>query len=121
MGYCKGSSRGCLRGSWRGLEGVLEGVLEGGFRGRLGGRLGGGLQRGLQTGLQDLEGDLLSSSGQSRTRSDLGQVWFSIELKFNSFELDSEVGRLVLNCRRSVGQRIISIKSRKNISMVGRP
>ena len=23
------------------------------------------------------------------------QVWFSIELKYNSFELDSEVGRLV--------------------------
>ena len=26
------------------------------------------------------------------------QVWFSIELKFNSFELDSEVGRLVFFC-----------------------
>ena len=40
---------------------------------------------------QDLEGDLLSRSG-------LVQVWFSIELKFNSFELDSEVGRLVFLC-----------------------
>ena len=37
---------------------------------------------------QDMEGDLLSSSGQ-------GQVWFSLQPKFNSFELDSEVGRLV--------------------------
>ena len=34
-----------------------------------------------------MEGDLLSSSGQ---------VWFSLQPKFNSFELDSEVGRLVL-------------------------
>ena len=44
---------------------------------------------------QDLEEDLLSSSGQLRSRSGLVQVWFSIELKFNYFELDSEVGRLV--------------------------
>ena len=44
---------------------------------------------------QDMEGDLLSSSGQVRSMSGLVQVWFSIELKFNSFELDSEVGRLV--------------------------
>ena len=35
---------------------------------------------------QDMEGDLLSSSGQ---------VWFSLQPKFNSFELDSEVGQLV--------------------------
>ena len=40
--------------------------------------------------------DLLSSSGQVRSRSGLVQVRFSIELKFNYFELDSEVGRLVL-------------------------
>ena len=46
---------------------------------------------------QDLEWDLLSSSGQVWSRSGPGlvQVWSSIELKFNSFELDSEVGRLV--------------------------
>ena len=44
---------------------------------------------------QDLEGDLLSSLGQLRSRSGLVQVWFSIELKFNFFEIDSEVGRLV--------------------------
>ena len=43
----------------------------------------------------DLEGDLLSSSGQVRLRSGLVQVRFSLQLKFNSFELDSEVGRLV--------------------------
>ena len=36
---------------------------------------------------EDLEGDLLSSSGQLRSRSGLIQVWFSIELKFNSFDL----------------------------------
>ena len=45
---------------------------------------------------QDLVGDLLSSSGQLRLRLGLVQVWFGIELKFNSFELDSEVGQLVL-------------------------
>ena len=37
----------------------------------------------------------MSSSGQLRSRSGLVQVWFSLELKFNSLELDSEVGRLV--------------------------
>ena len=41
---------------------------------------------------QDWEGDLLSSLGQ--VRSCPGLVQF--RLKFNSFELDSEVGRLVL-------------------------
>ena len=45
---------------------------------------------------QDMEGDLLSSSGQVRSRSGLVQVWFSLQPKFDSFELDSEVGRLVL-------------------------
>ena len=44
---------------------------------------------------QDMKGDLLSSSGQVRSRSGLVQVWFSLQPKFNSFELDSEVGRLV--------------------------
>ena len=42
-----------------------------------------------------MEGDLLSSSGQLRSRLGLVQVWYSLELKFNSLELDSEVGRLV--------------------------
>ena len=45
---------------------------------------------------QDMEGDLLSSLGQVRSRSGLVQVWFSLQPEFNSFELDSEVGRLVL-------------------------
>ena len=44
---------------------------------------------------QDLEGDLMSNSGQVRSRSGLVQVWFSFQVKFNSLELDSEVGRLV--------------------------
>ena len=43
----------------------------------------------------DMEGDLLSKSGQVRSQSGLVQVWFSLQTKFNSFELDSEVGRLV--------------------------
>ena len=44
---------------------------------------------------QDMEVDLLSNSGQVRSRSGLVQVWFSLQPKFNSIELDSEVGRLV--------------------------
>ena len=51
------------------MEVDLEVDLEGEFRGDF---------------KQDLEGDLLSSSGLVQYR-----------LKFNSFELDSEVGRLV--------------------------
>ena len=58
---------------------------------------------------QDMEGDLLSDSGQVRSRSGLVQVWFSLQPKFNSFELDSEVGRLV-----SVA---IHLLSRDNISL----
>ena len=64
----------------RDLEGDLKGYLKGDFRGDF---------------KRDLEWDLPSSSGQLRSRSGLVQVWFSIEVKFNSFELDSEVGRLV--------------------------
>ena len=33
---------------------------------------------------------------RSRSRSGLLQVWFSLQPKFNSFEIDSEVGRLVI-------------------------
>ena len=62
------------------LEVHLEGDSEEAFRGEF---------------KQDMEGDLLSSSGQVRSRSGLVQVWFSSQLKFNSFELDSEVGQLV--------------------------
>ena len=62
------------------LEGDLEGDSKGDFRGFF---------------KQDMEGDLLSSSGQVRSRSGLAQVCLSLQLNFNSFELDSEVGRLV--------------------------
>ena len=58
----------------------LEGDSKGNFRGDF---------------KQDMEGDLLSSSGQVRSMSGLVKVWFSLQPKFNSFELDSEVGRLV--------------------------
>ena len=44
----------------------------------------------------DFRGDLLSSSGQVSGRSGLVQVWFSLQLKFKSSELDSEIARLVL-------------------------
>ena len=67
------------------MKGDLEVDLEGDFRGDF---------------KQDLEGDLLSSSGQFRSGSGLVQVWFSIELKFNSFALDPKVGRLVINIYR---------------------
>ena len=58
----------------------LEGLSKGGFRG---------------DSKQDMEGDLLSKSGQVRSRSGVVQVWFSLQPKFKSFELDSEVGQLV--------------------------
>ena len=45
-----------------------------------------------------MEGELLLSSGQGQGRSGSGlvQVWFRLQLKFHSLELDSEVGRVVL-------------------------
>ena len=46
------------------------------------------LRRGLQKGLGRGVAVELSSAG-------LVQVWFSLEVRFNSLELDSEVGRLV--------------------------
>ena len=49
------------------MEGYLEGDLEVDLEGDLRGAF-----------KQDLEGDLLSSSGQLRSRSGLVQVWFSI-------------------------------------------
>ena len=75
------------------LKGYLKGDLNGGFEVDLEGYFRGDFKQDFK---HDLEGDLLSSSGQLRSRSGLGQVWYSIELKFNSFELDSEVGRLVI-------------------------
>jgi len=78
--------RGVFKEDFEGdLEGYLEGELErdskGDFRGDF---------------KQDMEGDLLSSLGQVRSRSGLVKVWFSLQPKYNSFELDSEVGRLVI-------------------------
>ena len=61
-----------------GMKGDLEGDFRGDFK-------------------QNMEGDLLSSSNQVRTRSGLVQVWFILQPKFISFDLDSEVGRLVFN------------------------
>ena len=65
------------------MEVNLEGDYKGDFRGDF---------------KQDLEVDLLSSSRrQLRSRSGLVKVWFILELKFNFFDLDSEVGQLVIN------------------------
>ena len=78
------------------MEGDMEGDLEGDLEGDMAGDLGGDSKGDFRGDFkQDMEGDLLSSSGQVRSRSGLVQVWFSLQPKFNSFELDSEVGRLV--------------------------
>ena len=65
--------------------------LGGGLGEGLGGGLGGKFWRGLQRGLQTGYGRGLAV----KLRSGLVQVWFTLQPKFNSFELDSEVGRLV--------------------------
>ena len=52
------------------------------------------LQRGLQRRLQTGYGRGLAV----KLRSGLVQVLFSLQPKFNSFELNSEVGRLVIGC-----------------------
>ena len=62
----------------RDLEGDLEGDSKGDFRGDFN-RIWKGT----------------CCQAQVRSRSGLVRVWFSIQPKFNSFELDSEVGRLV--------------------------
>ena len=80
------------------FKGELEGDLEGDLKGYLKGDLKGDFEVDLEVDLEgDFRGDLLSSSAQLRSRSGLVQVWFSIEFKFNSFELDSKVRRLVLH------------------------
>ena len=82
-GDFKGVFKRVFKGDFEGdLDRDLEGDSKGDFRGDF---------------KQDMEGDLLSSSGQVRSRSGLVKVWFSLQPKFNSFELDSEVGRLVNN------------------------
>ena len=72
----EGDLGGDLGGDWGGDWG-------GGWGGDWGGHWGGDLGGDLEG---NLEGDW----------SGLVQVWFSLQPKFNSFELDSEVGRLVL-------------------------
>ena len=75
------------------LQGALKRVFNGDLEGGLEGDLEGDLEEGLEGDSKgDIKGDLLSSSGQVRSRSGLVQVWFSLHLKFNSLELDSEVG-----------------------------
>ena len=81
----RGTSRGLQEGNKEGLGGGLEGGLEG--------RFGGGLQRRLQRGLKTGLGWGLDV--KLRSRSGLVKVWFSLQLKFNSLELDSEVGQLL--------------------------
>ena len=79
------------------LERDLEGDLEVELEGELEVDLEGDSKRDFRGDFkQDMEGDLLSSSGQVRSRLGLFEVWFSLQIKFNSFELDSEVGRLVI-------------------------
>ena len=70
------------------FKGDLEGDLEVDLVGEYIGDFRGGFK-------QYSERDLLSRTGKVRSRSVLVQVWFSLELKFNFFELDSEEGRLV--------------------------
>ena len=74
------------------LEGDLEGYLEGYLKGDLEEDLEGDSKGNYRCDFkEDLEDDLLSSSGLIQV---VVQVWFSLQLKFNSLELDSEVGRL---------------------------
>ena len=97
--------KGTLRGTSTGLQGVFKGRFKGNFEGDFEGNFGGdlevdlegdskgGLQRGLQRGLQTGHGRGLAV----KLRLGKVQVWFSLQRKFNSFELDSEVGRLVIS------------------------
>ena len=84
--HTRKSNRGIKPGITTAEE--LEGELEGDSKGDSKGDFRGDFK-------QDMERGLLSSSGQVRSRSGLVQVWFRLQPKFNSFELDSEVGRLV--------------------------
>ena len=93
--------RGVFKEDFEGdFEGDLEGDLERDFERDFERDLERDLERdskGVFRGdlKQDMEGDLLSSSDSVRSRSALVQVWFSLQPKNISFELDSEVGRLV--------------------------
>ena len=70
-GYFKGSSRGCLRGTRRGIcMGTTKGTSEG-------------------ISIRTWKGTCC----HVKLRSGLVQVWFRLELRFNSLELDYEVAR----------------------------
>ena len=87
----KGDLEGDLRGTWRGtLRGTWRGTLRGNPKGTLRGNPKG-------TSEETLNRTWKGTSCQAQVRSGPGlvQVWFSLKLKFNSFGLDSEVGRLV--------------------------
>ena len=66
---------------------TLKGTSRGLQRGP-GGGLGGGLQKGTSEGTS-------KRTCHVKLRSGKVQVWFSLELRFKSLELDSKVGRLV--------------------------
>ena len=68
--------KGTLRDTSMGLQGDLEGELE-----------------------RDFQQDLRKSQNAVKLRS--GKVWFNLQLKFNSLELDSEIGQLVSLCSPS--------------------
>ena len=83
---------------WRVLQGVFKRV----FKGDLEADLEGDLEVDLEG---EIEGDSKRDFKQemsglvqvwSRSGPGLVQVWFWLQLKFYSFELDSEVGRLVV-------------------------
>ena len=101
----KWTLRGTFRGTWRETwRGSSRGTCGGGLGGRLGG-LGGGLGVGLGGGLGEItcrgtpkrtsERIWKGTCCHAQVRYGPGKVWSSLQPKFNSFELDSEVGRLV--------------------------
>ena len=86
------------------FKGELEGDLEGDLKGYLKEDLEGDFEVDLEVDLegdfrgdfkQDLERGLAVKHRSVKVQVRSGPGWFSIELKFNSFELDSKVGRLV--------------------------
>ena len=78
------------------FKGELEGDLEWDLKGYLKGDLKGDYEVDLEGDFRgDFKQDLEGACCQAQVSKGPGQVCFSIELKFNSFELDSEVGRLV--------------------------
>ena len=89
----KGSSRGCLRGTWRGTwKGTRRRTTK-------------GTSEGTSKRTLKWKGTCCCvklRSGKVQVRSGLVQVWFSLELRFNSLELDSEVGRFVVIYSHSI-------------------